>query len=98
MSLELVDGHIVFRFGFGGGVEVKMETVFTYNTNEWVRVNARRLGREGRLDVNQEAQEGTAPDIVDGKLELHDSQINFGGVPSILDTTKYVQGLLCHCT
>jgi hypothetical protein len=42
MSIEMTDGHIMFRFGFGNEDETNVTTLNTYNTNRWVKVKARR--------------------------------------------------------
>jgi hypothetical protein len=42
MSVEMTNGLIMFRFGFGDEDETNITTVNTYNTNKWVKVKARR--------------------------------------------------------
>lgn len=46
-SIELRDGHVVFKFGFRDEPHAIMITEHTYNTNNWTGVQAKRRGRGG---------------------------------------------------
>ena len=46
-SVELRDGRVVFQFGFQDEARAIMITEHTYNTNNWIGVQAKRRGLGG---------------------------------------------------
>ena len=87
MALELVDGHVMWKYGLGSTPPASIKSNLTYNDGLWHQVIATRRGKEGDLTVRTE---GKAPDEVTGSSGGQFSQLDLspqtarifaGGVP-----------------
>lgn len=51
MSIELVDGQVVFKFDLGSGV-AEIKSPDPYNNGQWHMVQANRLKQNGLLKID----------------------------------------------
>lgn len=51
MALELVDGHVMWKYNLGDTPAAAIKSNQTYNDNKWHQVIATRQGKEGTLTV-----------------------------------------------
>ncbi|XP_069039964.1 basement membrane-specific heparan sulfate proteoglycan core protein isoform X5 [Lepisosteus oculatus] len=80
VSLALVDSYVEFRFELGTGLAV-LRSMEPITMNQWHRVTAERLNKDGMLKVDQQREvRRSSPGKAQG-LNIH-TPMYLGGVPS----------------
>ncbi|KAJ8260293.1 hypothetical protein GJAV_G00179310 [Gymnothorax javanicus] len=81
VSLSLRDGHVEFRYELGTGMAL-LRSQDPVTIDQWHRVTAERLNRDGSLKVDQAAEvRRSSPGKAQG-LNIH-TPLYLGGVPSL---------------
>ena len=97
LSVELRGGRIFFVINYGQGARLEFITKQTYNSGQWVKIEAGRAFRSGsETGVLRVTFNGYREDFVDNlsalqsqDLDLHTSKLYFGGVPPSFDFYKF---------
>ena len=97
MSVELRRGKVVMVIHYGSGARLEFATKQTYNSGQWVKIEAGRAFRGGsETGVLRVTFNGVKEDFVDSlsslqtpDLDLQTSKLYFGGVPPNFDFYKF---------
>lgn len=89
VSLELIDGYIVYRLNLGSSSYLSLRTKKKYNNGQWTRVDVERKKLEGHLLVNEEYLESKIQRGGPTSLDIQDSQLYYGGVPPNFSTENW---------
>ena len=97
LSVEIKAGKIYFVINYGNGGKLEFQTKQTYNSGQWVKIEAGRASRGGsETGVLRVTFNGLREDFVDSisalqtqELDLQTSKLYFGGVPPSFDFEKF---------
>ena len=97
LSTELRNGKVYFKINYGNGVKMEFTSKDTYNSGQWVKIEAGRAFRNGletgvlRVTFNglREDFVDSLPSITTKELDLQSSKLYFGGVPPDFDFTIF---------
>jgi len=97
LSTELRNGKVYFKINYGNGVKLEFSSKDTYNSGQWVKIEAGRAFRNGletgvlRVTFNGVREDfvDSLPSITTKELDLQSSKLFFGGVPPDFDFSKF---------
>ena len=97
LSVEMKAGKIVLVINYGKGGKLEFVTKQTYNSGQWVKLEAGRASRGGsETGVLRVTFNGLREDYVDSisalqtqELDLQTSKLYFGGVPPSFDFNSF---------
>ena len=97
LSVEMKAGKIVLVINYGNGGKLEFVTKQTYNSGQWVKIEAGRASRGGsETGVLRVTFNGLREDYVDSvsalqtqELDLQTSKLYFGGVPPSFDFNSF---------
>jgi len=93
LATELRDGKVYFMISYGNGMKLEFTSRDTYNSGQWVKLEAGRAFRNGaetgvlRVTFNglREDYVDSLPSLTTKELDLQSSKLYFGGVPPDFD-------------
>jgi len=97
LSVEIKTGKIYLVINYGNGAKLEFQTKQTYNSGQWVKIEAGRASRGGsETGVLRVTFNGLREDFVDSisplhsqDLDLQTSKLYFGGVPPSFDFERF---------